>query len=160
MGKSIFVSALCLWLSISGCATQRPELRVTGTDSIVVGLKLTNEMLNLGYNVREQSDYLIVFEKQITDTRVDTWSADRYDMHPHSRVSYMLFEQDGTVRVVADLKVITNPGTRFERVAEAAQHPDSASIQGVLRKVEHDLENQKKRDTQSTEGNMSSKKLK
>lgn len=160
MGKSIFVSALCLWLSISGCATQRLELRVTGTDSIVVGLKLTNEMLNLGYYVREQSDNLIVFEKQITDAIGYTWSAGRYDMNPSSRVSYRLCEKDGIVCVVADLKVITNPGKRFERVAEAAQHPDSALIQEVLRKMENDLENQKKNDTQSKEGNMSSKKLK
>jgi len=168
MGKSIFVSSLCLWLLITGCAilsrdnapSRRPEITVTGTDSKLVGLKLTEEMRTFGYSIREQSDHSIVFEKQITDPKVAVLFGWRYDMHPRSRVSYMFLEQDGTVRVVADLKVITNPDSRFERVAEAAQHPDSTSIEEVLRRVEYRLEHQKKRDPQNTDGNSSMRHLK
>lgn len=168
MRKRIFDSALCLWLLLTSCATPgrdnapsgRPEITVTGTDSILVGLKLTDEMLKLGYGIREQSGYSIVFEKQLTDPTVAIWFGGRYDMHPSSRVSYMLLEQDGTVRVVADLKIIMNPGSRDERVADAAQHPDSTSIQEVLRRVEHHLEHQKRRDPQNTDGNASPRQLK
>lgn len=161
MRKRIFDSALCLWLLITGCATPiRPRIRVTGTDSILVGLKLTDEMLKLGYDIREQSGHSIVFEKQLTDLTIDTWFGGRYDMHPSSRVSYMLIEQDGTVRVDADLKIIINPGSRFEHVADATQHPDSTSIQKVLRQIKHYLEHQKKQDPQNTDGNASPRQLK
>ena len=160
MGKSIFVSTFCLWLLITGCAisgrdntpNRRPEITVTGTDSKLIGLKLTDEMHNFGYSIREQSDHSIVFEKQITDPNVATRLGWRYDMYPRSRVSYTLLEQDGTVRVVADLKVITNPGSRFERGVEATKHPDSTSIHEVLRRVEYHLEHEKKRGLQDTDG--------
>lgn len=129
------------------------EIKVTGTDSILIGMRLKDEMLNLGYHIMEQSDDLIVFEKQITDPKVATWHRDRYDMYPSSRVSYMLLEQDGTVRVVADLRIIVNSGSRFEYVADVAQHPDSTSIQEILWQVEHHLEYQERRDPQNTNGN-------
>ena len=159
MGKSIFVSALCLWLLISGCATQR-QTRVTGTDSMLVGQKLTNEMLKLGYGIREQSDHSIVFEKEITEWTAAVWPEGCDDTKPSSRVSYTLHEQNGTVRVVADLEIITKSGRPLERVGEAARYPDATSIEKVLRQVKQDLEIEKERDSQSEGVNTSPKQVK
>lgn len=148
MRKRIFDSVLCLWFLMTGCSIPSTnnvsEITVTGTESKLVGLKLTDEMLNLGYGIREQSDNSIVFEKQITDPTVTTQFVGRYDMHPSSRVSYMLAEKDGITHIIADLKIIMNPGSRFECVADADMHPDSRSIQKVLKQTKHYLENQKR----------------
>lgn len=159
MGKGIFVSALCLWLLISGCATQ-PQMRVTGTDSILVGQKLTNEMLKLGYGIQERSDHSIVFEKEITEWTASVWPEGCYDMKPSSRVSYTLHEQNGTVQVVAELEIITKSGRRLERIDGATSYCDSTSIEKVLRQVKQDLENEKKRDSQSAGVNTSLRRLK
>ncbi len=117
-------------------------------------------MLNLGYHIREQSDDSIVFEKQITDPTVATWHRDRYDMYPSSRVSYMLIEQNRTIRIVADLKIIINSGSDFERLAKVAKHPDYKSIQEILQNIENQLERKKKQDLlypNNTKSNLSRK---
>lgn len=168
MGRSIFVSAQCLWFLVAGCANNardhapsgRPEITVTGTESRLIGLKLTDEMLKLGYRIREQSDHSIVFEKKITEWTAAMWPEGFYDMQPSSRVSYTLHEQKGTVRVVADLEIITKSGSRLERAGEAAHYPDSTLIEKVLQQTEHDLESQKRMDSQNAGGHTSPRQLK
>ncbi|HCO95503.1 MAG TPA: hypothetical protein DIU00_16405 [Phycisphaerales bacterium] len=150
MRERIFDLVLCLLLT--GCAitnrditpSERQEITVTGTDPIFIGMKLKDEMLKLGYSIREQSGHSIAFEKQITGWTGAMRPEGRYNMQPNSRVTYTLIEQNKTVRVVADLKIITYPDSRFERVADTVQHPDSTSIKEILWQVEHYLENQKK----------------
>ena len=88
------------------------------------------------------------------------WPEGFYDMQPSSRVSYTLHEQNGTVRVVADLEIFTKSGSRLERVGEAAHYPDSTSIEKVLQQTEHDLESQKKMDSQNARGHMLPRQLK
>ena len=190
MRKRIFDSALCLWLLLTSCAipgmdngsTGRQDITVTGTDSILIGLKLKDEMLNLGYRVRRESGDSIVFERELQDRTVANWNAAQAgtysiygmdnapsggqrtaigdDARPSFRVTYRLVEQDGTVRVVADSTIIENPGSRFERVTNATQHPDSTLIQKVLRQTKQHFENQKRPYPQKTDGKASLRQLK
>ena len=84
MRKRVFDSAFCLWLLLTSCAipgmdntpSGRQETKITGTDSIIViSRKLKDEMLNVGYRVREHSGDSIVFEKEIEGRRVANWYA-------------------------------------------------------------------------------------
>lgn len=151
MRKRIFDLVLCFWFLLTGCSiirkditpSERQEITVTGTDSILIGMKLKEEMLKFGYSIKEQSDHSIVFEKQITGWTGVMWPEARYNMHPNSRVSYTLMEQNGTVRVVADLMVITDHDSRFKHVSDTVHHPDSTSIKEVLHELAYQLEQKK-----------------
>ena len=74
MGMKILNSMLCMLFLITGCSilgsdnehNGRNEITVTGTESILIGLKLKDEMLKLGYILREQSVNSIVFDKSST----------------------------------------------------------------------------------------------
>lgn len=152
MGKRILDPVFLLGLLLASCAIPGienapsgcEEITVTGTDSDFIGLTLKDKMLNLGYSIREQSRGVLVFEKKLeTETAMGWHSADQ-NVRPYSRVTFRLLKQNGTVRVVADSKIIENPGSSSERVADVTQHTESTSIQDVLIKTKQYVEIQER----------------
>ncbi|MHC4438116.1 MAG: hypothetical protein ACYS3S_12205 [Planctomycetota bacterium] len=149
MRKRIFDSALCLWLLITGCSitgcdnasSRFPNITITNTNSKLVTLKLTDEMLLLGYDIKKQSGDLMFFEKQIPNPTAVPPELDIFHEYPNFRVIYTIHEYDSSVSVYADLYVVERSGSRNEHLSYANQHPEYTSIREVLRQVAYELEN-------------------
>lgn len=133
---------------LSGCATPvthntpsgRPEVTINGVPPNKVSARLTNEMLNWGYNIRKQSDNLIAFDRPTDNLMASALLGSRYDSTPNARITFMLAELGNSTRVVADLQIVTNPGSAFERLTNMNQSQDSRKIQEMLQRIKYQLE--------------------
>ena len=79
----------------------------------------------------------------------------KYDAQPNARVSYQIAQLGDDVRVVADMAIITNPGSAFEQRMDVSAGADSPLIQAFLTSVATDLE---KQQTPATKPNPPTKK--
>ena len=112
----------------------RPEVTITHKTGEQVAARLTNEMINAGYNVKSATKTLIVFEKMVDNVLIRAMLGSRYDSNPALRIAYTIVETKFTTRVVASLSIITNPGSAFERVRAWNNSKDSQIIQrGLIR---------------------------
>lgn len=142
---ALFVSLLFV---AAGCATPimhltpsgRPEVTVTGRVGEQVVARITDRMLNSGYNVKTATKTLMVFEKPIDNVLAAALLGSRYDSTPAARITYTIIETDASTRVVASLAAITNPGSAFERVTPMDNSKDSVGVQQFLTELKSSLE--------------------
>ena len=59
----------------------------------------------------------------------------RYDSTPNARITYTFAVGTDTIRIVADLAIITNPGSAFERRMEMNNAKDSMEFQEMLNQL-------------------------
>ncbi len=142
------VAGMLALLGLVGCAAPvkhltpsgKPEVTIQGTTPSKVGAYLTNEMLNLGYNITKQSDFLLSFDRPVDNAFAAAMLGSKYDSTPNARVSYTMAEVSGATRVVADLRFVTNPGSAFERFTDAYHNADSKKFQGLLDQAKANLQ--------------------
>jgi len=133
---------------VAGCAAPikhltpsgRPEVTITGRVGEQVVARITDYMLNRGYNVKTATNTLLVFEKPIDNVLATVLLGSRYDSTPAARVTYTTIETETSTRVVASLAAITNPGSAFERVTPMDNSKDSVSLQQFLNELKSSLE--------------------
>ena len=97
-------------------------------------------MLDRGYIVTRESDYLVTFDKRIENVLAAALLGSRYDSTPNARVTYTIAKLQGRIRVIADLAVVTNPGSAFERLTNANANEGSLAIQDVMNFAKIDVE--------------------
>jgi len=102
--------------------------------------EISNMMLNTGYNVKNSSESLMVFEKPVQNVLAAVLYGSQYDSSPAARVSYSIVETDYLTRVVASFAVVTNPGSAFERVTPMDNNPDTRGFQMRLDEMKAFLE--------------------
>lgn len=141
-------AALC-WASVlTGCVSQpvlqtptgRPE--VTFEDARVEEIKniLINAMLNWGYQVKNVSDSVAVYEKPVEGAFAQALLGSRYDSQPLWRLTYNLATVDSGVRVVTNIHAVTNPNSAFERITDMSKgSKDAAQIQQFLETARAEL---------------------
>ncbi len=119
----------------------RPEVTITRRVGDQVAARITNRMLNAGYNVKTATKTLMAFEKRVDNFLYEVLFSSDYDRNPAWRITYTIVETKVSTRVVASLSVITNPGSAFERVTSMDNSKDSLSIQQFLTELKNSFEN-------------------
>jgi len=77
-------------------------------------------MVNGGFRITKDTSYELTFDKPVENIAVAVLMGSKYDSQPNARVSYTFAQVNDTTRVVADVAIITNPGSAFERLMQAS----------------------------------------
>lgn len=128
---------------LAGCATPvvhqtasgKPEVTIDTENVIGVKEALVSRMINRRYNLISDSDYQLVFDRPIENFLAGALLGSRYDSTPNARITYTLAVGTDSVRIVADLAIITNPGSAFERRMEMNSVKDSMEFQEMLNQL-------------------------
>ena len=128
---------------VAGCATPiqhqtasgKPEVTIDTGNVTAVKEALVARMVNNGWNLVRDSDYLMVFERPVDSVWMAALLGSRYDGTPNARTSYTFAVGGRTVRIVADLAVITNPGSAYERRTDFNQSQPSLDLQRMLNQL-------------------------
>lgn len=129
-----------LIVMVTGCvapvqhntASGKPEVTV-GTDDVgQVKAALVSEMVDRGYHITADSDYRLVFDRPVDNFLAGVLLGSSYDTTPNARIAYALVRRAEGVRVVADIAIITNPGSAFEKRTEMNQSQESLGVQRAL----------------------------
>lgn len=147
--RAVFIAfAMPVLICLGGCATPvnhatpsgRVEVTVQGKVGKELRAEISNMMLNTGYNAKNSSESLMVFEKPVQNVLAAVLYGSQYDSSPAARVSYSIVETDYLTRVVASFAVVTNPGSAFERVTPMDNNPDTRGFQMRLDEMKAFLE--------------------
>ena len=135
-----FVVASCATPVKHHTASGRPEVTIATTNVEAVKGALISEMVNRGYSITRESDFLVAFDRPVDNVWAAALLGSRYDSTPNARVSYTIARIQDTIRVVADLAIITNPGSAFERQTNMNANEDSRKIQDLMDRVKGNVE--------------------
>lgn len=83
---------------------------------------------------------MLKFDRPVTNILASALLGSRYDSQPNARITYMFSKFSSSIRVVADMAVITNPGSAFERRTPFNNNQDSLSIQQMMLNIKLMLE--------------------
>ena len=100
-------------------------------------------MINRRYAITRETDFFVVFDRPVTNVLAAALLGSRYDSTPNARISYSLARIQDRIRVVADLAIITNPGSAFERPMNMNANQDALEIQAMMDHVRVQVEMRK-----------------
>ena len=141
--KRIFL--ILLAVSLYGCVqpqqalhntpSRKVEVTINNATNAQVAPLIINNMINFGYNISRSNDYMIVFEKSTDNVMASLFYGSRYDSQPNARITYSLAQLNNNVRVVADFKLVTNPGSAYERVTDFNESKETINYQRMLNDI-------------------------
>jgi hypothetical protein len=109
----------------------RAEISILGTAEPAKA-KIINEMMNRGYTIFSDSPNLIAFDKLADNLGAMFLFGTGYGGAPHSRVSYSIVQIGGSTRIIADVAMLGNAGTAFERRTDLNFGNERAAAQNIL----------------------------
>ena len=142
--KKEMYSFLCLFVLLYGCAsveqiqpldtpTGKPEITIQTKDAKKVIASLQNAMINREYSLVKQSENLNVWERPMKDFASSLAYGSKMNPTPYFRVTYTFIYNENTIRIIASIHIVTNPGTNFEQIKDVSKQSRSAhNIQEVL----------------------------
>lgn len=141
-------AAFTAGLLLSSCGTPvshatasgKVEVVINGTTPEATKAALVNEMVNHGYRITKDTPFETAFDRPTDNIAAAVLLGSKYDAQPNARVSYFITPTPPTVRVVADIAIITNPGSGFERRTEMNASQDSVQLQALLDQIKVLLE--------------------
>lgn len=133
-------------LVLGSCATTAPAPQTASgkaevtiqAPAQVIKSALINEMINRGYRIVRDSEYELAFEHVITNVALVMLLGTSGGGAPTERVTYQIAALGPSTRVIADIAVISNSGTAFEKRIETSQGADAPNVQALLDKVASD----------------------
>lgn len=146
--KAVITAGFLSAVALQGCGTPvehatasgKVETSITAPSADVVKSALVNEMVNRGYRITKDTPYEVAFDKPSDSVAAQLLFGSRYDGIPNARISYMIASTPPTVRVVADLAIITNPGSAFEQRMPLNNSQESVQAQALLDAVKYKIE--------------------
>lgn len=96
----------------------RPSATVRRTTPEALKTELTDRMMANRYELVSESNRLLTFEAPIESTVMALLFASQYDVTPKWRIGLTLVPVGDGVRVVANCKALTNPGSAFEKATD------------------------------------------
>ena len=137
-GILLFASALIFAGCAStdlGTASGRPEAFAEGVSRASTIMAFNEAMINRGYTIVAESASRVVYEKAADNFAAQLLFGSQYNTVPNLRVTMNYLQVSGGTRVIADLAVITNPGSGFAKPTSANQSADAARLQKWMRQV-------------------------
>jgi hypothetical protein len=138
-------------LLLSGCVAPVQHNTGSGKPEICISSKvpqeavasaLTSDLLNRGYSISQQTNTQVRGDKPVTNVLAAALLGSRYDSTPNARINYNIVSGQDCTRVVADMNIVTNPGSAFERLTAMSNSQDSVMIQSDLNQIKETLEQQ------------------
>jgi hypothetical protein len=124
---------------LGGCAGQVTHATPSGKAEQVfaappdkVKPALVGMMSSAGFNLVRDTSYQVAFDKPVENLLVGAFLGSGYNATPNERVAFTLVPLGPNTRVIADISVVTNPGSAFERLTPFNNGPDSENIQDQL----------------------------
>ena len=121
-------------------ASGRPEVTIATTNVDAVKGALISVMINGGYSITRESHYLLAFDRPVDNVLAAALLGSQYDSTPNARISYTVARIQSGIRVVADLAIVTNPGSAFERHTNMNANQDSLGVQKLLLQIKSQVE--------------------
>jgi len=122
--KSVFV-VLALGCALCACAAPvhldtpsgHPEVTISRVAPDRVKSALVNKMIDSGYRITKDTQFELTFDKPADSAlAILLLSSDRGGT-PNMRVAYSIAQVGDDVRVVADVAIISNPGSPYEKTS-------------------------------------------
>jgi hypothetical protein len=120
---------------VTQAPTIRPDVVVPSRDLNIVRGALINRITGLGYRVTIDAQSTITFEKKLEQ---EGFLGGMFGGPPVARVTTVLAESGGAIRIVAELATVNNPGTGNEQRSELRGREPGA-VQQALEAVVQDI---------------------
>lgn len=141
--KVTVIAAAAAMLSLVACqtvkppatASGRPEVSIAGAKPEQVKALLVSKMLDKGYRLAKDDSFNVTFEKVSDNLAANILFGTRAGGNPVVRVNYTIADLSGSVRVVADLAIISNAGMAFENRTDVSAGAEAPKVQAFLETV-------------------------
>ena len=128
----------CIPPVILNTMSGRPEI-MTSTPLEKLKPELVSAMMNRGYSMRSDSGMVMMMEKRLPDAYGISHGS-RYDPIPAGRITFTFLQSSAQVRLIADLAIVTNPGSAYESQKSANTTQDARVIQQFLEDLKTRIE--------------------
>jgi hypothetical protein len=124
----------------------RPEVTISGATKKKISDIIINRELSKGWDLKNQTDSLLIFTRKNTNFGARLLLGSRYDTVPENRLTYTLVENENGIRVFFKAEIVTNPGSAFEQVTDVtlANEEFAEDCQKTLEEIKKDIELGKK----------------
>lgn len=116
----------------------QPEVTIAAEKKRVIAA-LTNRMLDKGWQVKSADEHRVVFKRVDDSIGGMAMFGTNFNGFPEARAEYSLVDSEGGVRVVCNLKMVSNPGSGFEQETEMRGRPAMEAAQEGLLEVQRSL---------------------
>lgn len=116
----------------------RPEI-TTNAPLDRIKPELVSAMMNRGYSMRSDSGMVMVTEKRLPDAAGISYGG-RYDPIPSGRITFTFLQASAQIRLIADMAIVTNPGSAYESQKSANHTQDARVIQQFLEDLKTRIE--------------------
>ena len=136
---------LMIIVALSACVTPVPyntasgkmEMTFSGLEANKIKPLLINDMVNQGYTITQSTDYLVSFDRPLNDHLSGILFGSHYNGTPNERITYTIVPVNNGTRVIADLKIVTNPNSVHERITDMNRSQESLRVQGYLTMINY-----------------------
>jgi hypothetical protein len=133
------ITALLALFSLTACGTPVQHMTASGkVEEVFQGTPeqikgpLVGMMSTNGFNMTKDTPYMLAFDKPSDNLLANVLLGSRYDAIPNARVSFAFAPMGATTRVIADVSIVTNPGSSFERITPANNNESTGKLQDWL----------------------------
>jgi C-terminal processing protease CtpA/Prc len=90
---------------------------VSITDATISEVRdqVTRDYLGIGFNIVVSNDAVLILQKTSNDFMTNVFYGSRYNTYPAYRAQFNFVQQANTVYTTAELSIITNPNSSFEK---------------------------------------------
>lgn len=146
----MYKNSLLLVLILSGCAqsiqpntpSKRPEVCIRASQEIVAA-EIAGKALDRGYRITEQTTMMIVAEKD-AEGMLELLYASQFNASPIVRATFNLVKTASCMRVVANLFVISNPNSGYQKIHPMNDAGNYSAAQAWLDDIKNALETKRK----------------
>ena len=124
----------CVSTQAPRTASGRPEVTIPNAPPAAVKSALLNRVIDRGYRLVKDEQFSLTVEKPVENVAAVLLLGTGMGP-PVARLGLTVAEIDGNTRVVADMSLIQNSGTAFERRTDVSRGADSAQVQTMLEDV-------------------------
>lgn len=147
---NIRILAVALFaLVLSACQTVqhstpsgRPEVTIAAPTKDVK-TAFVGTLSNLGYEIKRDTDFQIVVERQLDNVMANVLLGSEYDPTVEGRITATFMDIGGKTRVTTDMGIVRNGGSAFEAVTNVNGSQDSLGVQSLLDDIKTGFESGK-----------------
>ncbi|MBO3760023.1 hypothetical protein [Ciceribacter sp. L1K22] len=142
-------SAAAIVAVLTGCQgvqhstpSGRPEVTIAAPAK-EVKTAFVGTLTNFGYELKRDSDFQVVVERQIDNMMANVLLSSNYDPTVEARITATFLELGQATRVTTDMGVVRNGGSAFEAVTNVNNSGDSLGVQSLLMDIKSGFESGK-----------------
>lgn len=110
----------------------KPEGIIKNANAGDVKATLLNFMLSKGYTVTSDTGSTLQVDKPADSLAASLVYGSQMNSTPNARIVFTFVQVGSDTRVVADMMIVTNPGTAFEQRTELNQTSDAKELNQIL----------------------------